>query len=261
MPKWSYILNSKKDPSTTITRQTRGKGGNKGGGWNGRKNKGRREIQLLVPLPRPLFTLIDLLRVGESTCIASHLPSRIWGHIGNRTRDFSQRRPGTKQVPKILASWLFQSLGKKFFNQLKKDGRKRRRRRRFPFSSVSLTSFLTLAEVVSLHTRANIRENFCEKRAGQGGGGLSFFSCHCSFPATDHTSLSLASPCFRDVSTICESETDNETTGTQARLTLESKAFFTFAPVIHSLLGWWQTNDASPGSDLVGRTCLLKMKN
>ena len=115
MPKWSYILNLKKDPSTTITPQTRGKGGNKGGGWNGRKNKGRREIQLLVPLPRPLFTLIDLLRVGESTCIASHLPSRIWGHIGNRSRDFSQRRPGTKQLPKILPPWLFQSLGEKVF--------------------------------------------------------------------------------------------------------------------------------------------------
>lgn len=177
---------------------------------------------------------MDLLRFGESTYTASYLPSRIWGHIGNRTRDFSQRRPGTKQLPKNLAPWLFQSLGKKFLNKLKKDGRKRRRRRRFPFSCVSLTSFLTLAEVVSLHTRANIRENLCEKRAGQGGGGLSFFTCNTA-PSTDHTSLSLASPCFRDVSTICESETDNETTGTQARLTLESKAFFTFAPVIHSI--------------------------
>ena len=193
MPKWSYILNSKKDPSTTITRQTRGKGGNKGGGWNGRKNKGRREIQLLVPLPRPLFTLIDLLRVGESTCIASHLPSRIWGHIGNRTRDFSQRRPGTKQLPKILASWLYSSLGKKFLNQLKEDGRKQEKKKKISFFLCLSYFVLTLAEVVALHTR----ENFCEKRAGEKAVVSPSFPA--TAPSTDHTSLNLASLCFRDV--------------------------------------------------------------
>ena len=103
--------------------------------------------------------------------------------------------------------------------------------------SLLYTSFLTLAEVLSLHTRANIRKKFCEKRAGQGaGGGLSFFSCHCSFPATDHTSLSLPSPCFRDVPTICEPETDNRNTG---KINPRIKSFLSPSPpVIHSLLGW-----------------------
>ena len=107
--------------------------------------------------------------------------------------------------------------------------------------SLLYTSFLTLAEVLSLHTRANIRKKFCEKRAGQGaGGGLSFFSCHCSFPATDHTSLSLPSPCFRSVPTICEPETDNRNTG---KINPRIKSFLSPSPpVIHSLLGWWQTN-------------------
>ena len=259
MPKWSYILNLKKDPSTTITPQTRGKGGNKGGGWNGRKNKGRREIQLLVPLPCPCFTLIDLLRFGESTYIASHLPSRIWVHIGNRTRDFSQRRPGTKQLPKILASWLFSSLGKKFLNQLKEDGRKREKRKKISFFLCLSYFVLTLAEVVALHTRANTRENFCEKRAGQRRRwSLLLFLplllpqitqvlayLHLVFP-TSPLSVSL-----------------KQTTGTQARLTLESKAFYHLRPplFILSLVGWWQTNGAYPRSDLFEGTCLLRMKN
>ena len=203
---------------------------------------------------------MDLLRFGESTYIASHLPSRIWVHIGNRTRDFSQRRPGTKQLPKILASWLFSSLGKKFLNQLKEDGRKREKKKKISFFLCLSYFVLTLAEVVALHTRANTRENFCEKRAGQGaGGGLSFFSCHCSFPATDHTSLSLPSPCFRDVPTICEPETDNRNTG---KINPRIKSFLSPSPpVIHSLLGWWQTNGAYPRSDLFEGTCLLRMKN
>ena len=136
------------------------------------------------------------------------------------------------------------------------------RRRRFPFSCVSLTSFLTLAEVVALHILANTRENFCEKRAGERRRWSLLLSLPLLLPQID-TSLSLASPCFRDVPT--QSVSLKQTTGTQARLTLESKAFFTFAPVIHSLLGWWKTNGAYPRSDLVEGTqegtCLLKMKN
>ena len=204
---------------------------------------------------------MDLLRFGESTYIASHLPSRIWGHIGNPTRDFSPRPLGSKQLPKILASWLFQSLGKSF--KLTAEGWKEAEKKKkiSLFLCLSYTSFLTLAEVLSLHTRANIRKKFCEKRAGlQGaGGGLSFFSCHCSFPATDHTSLSLPSPCFRDVPTICEPETDNRNTG---KINPRIKSFLSPSPpVIHSLLGWWQTNGAYPRSDLFEGTCLLRMKN
>ena len=54
-----------------------------------------------------------------------------------------------------------------------------------------------------------------------------------------------------------------QTTGTQARLTLESKAFYHLrAPLfILSLVGWWQTNGAYPRSDLFEGTCLLRMKN
>ena len=232
MPKWSYIINLKKDPSTTITPQTRGKWGNKGGGWNGRKNKGPRKIQLLFPLPCPLFTLIDLLRVGESTCIASHLQSRIWGHIGNRTRDFSQRRPGTKQLPKILASWLSQSLGKRVVKSTKEGWKEAGKKKKISFFLWRLSYFvLTLAEVVALHTR----ENFCEKRAGEKTVVSPSFPA--TAPSTDHTSLSLASLCFRDVPTIYEPETDNRYTG---KINPRIKSLFHLHP--HSFSPWLVAN-------------------
>jgi len=169
-------------------------------------------------------------------------------------------KTGSKQLPKILASWLFQSLGKKVFKSTEEGWKKAEKKKKISFF-LCLSYFVfdfgggSLASYSREYSWKLLRKTRGTEKA------VVSPSFPTTAPSTDHTSLSLASPCFLDVPTICESETDNETTGTQARLTLESKAFFTFAPVIHSLLGWWQTNGAYPRSDLVGRTCLLKMKN
>ena len=145
-------------------------------------------------------------------------------------------------------------------NQLQKDGRKRRRRRRFPFSCVSLIlrfwlwrrySRFILARIFVKNSAKNARDRV---RAAVSP----------SFPATAPSRAQITQVLaylHLVFATSPLSVSLKQTTGTQARLTLESKAFFTFAPVIHSLLGWWQTNGAYPRSDLVGRTCLLKVKN
>lgn len=51
-------------------------------------------------------------------------------------------------------------------------------------------------------------------------------------PSTDHSSLSLASPCFRDVPTICEPETDNRYTG---KINPRIKSFFHLRPPLFIL--------------------------
>lgn len=178
---------------------------------------------------------MDLLRFGESTYIASHLPSRIWGHIGNPTRDFSPRPLGSKQLPKILASWLFHAEPrKKFLNQLQKDGRKRRRRRRFPFSCVSLILRFWLWRRYSRFILARIFVKNSAKNARDRVRAVVSPSFPGTAPSRPQITQVLAY-LHLVFATSPLSVSLKQTTGTQARLTLESKAFYHLRPPLFIL--------------------------
>ena len=134
--------------------------------------------------------------------------------------------------PKSLLLGLSQSLGKRVVKSTKEGWKEAGKKKKISFFLWRLSYFvLTLAEVVALHTR----ENFCEKRAGEKAVVSPSFPA--TAPSTDHTSLSLASLCFRDVPTIYEPETDNRYTG---KINPRIKSFFHLHP--HSFSPWLVAN-------------------
>ena len=138
-----------------------------------------------------------------------------------------------KQLPKILASWLFSSLGKKFLNQLKEDGRKREKKKKISFFLCLSYFVLTLAEVVALHTRASYSWKLLRKTRGTEKAVVSP-----SFPATAPSRPQITQVLaylHLVFATSPLSVSLKQTTGTQARLTLESKAFYHLRPPLFIL--------------------------